>query len=33
MNTPEILEAVDQQILELQQARTLLAEAPAILAA
>jgi hypothetical protein len=30
MNTNEILEAIDQEILKLQQARALLADAPAI---
>ena len=30
MNTNEILEAIDQEILKLQQARALLADAPAV---
>ncbi|WP_263377210.1 hypothetical protein [Granulicella aggregans] len=33
MNTNEILEAIDQEILKLQQARALLADAPAVQAA
>jgi hypothetical protein len=33
MNTSEIIEAIDQEILKLQQARALLADAPAVQAA